>query len=81
MSLFPLFVLFFVLFSYSILAVTAEGEMTSWGLNENGQLGQGHIKNVWLPKKIGVPGGHKAITCVSKNNKNNNNNSKNEKNN
>ena len=36
------------------LAVNAEGEVFSWGLNHEGQLGHGGRENLALPKRIQV---------------------------
>jgi len=34
------------------IAITKKGEVYSWGINEFGQLGHGHLENVTKPKKI-----------------------------
>ena len=33
-------------------ALTSDGRCFSWGRNETGELGHGHVTNVYLPKEV-----------------------------
>ena len=37
------------------IALTKDGEIYTWGLNTNGQLGQGNTKNSNIPQKVEIP--------------------------
>lgn len=61
--------------NYRFMAINDCGDIYSWGLNDNGELGLDHEKNMFTPQKINLEGAKKIQcygmynTCVTKNGK------------
>jgi len=48
---------------FHVIAITTDGEIFSWGSNQHGQLGLGHINNVETPTQVvGLPKGKRIVS-------------------
>jgi len=56
--------LFFMEISCSILNISGDGEVFTWGRGTHGQLGHGNLDNIPHPKLVKFLENH-TITCVS----------------